>query len=80
MMKCHKPLLYVSSRAALFRAADKDAYPARIDIVKEFLLLLFGVRVVYERYLLAWNTLLYELVFEVIVGIEVCPVHIVLKP
>ena len=44
------------------------------------MLLLFGVRVVYERYLLARNTLLYELVFKVVIGIEVCTVHIVLKP
>ena len=34
----------------------------------------------YERYLLARNTLLYELVFKVVIGIEVCTVHIVLKP
>ena len=31
----------------------------------------------YERYLLARNTLLYELVLQVIVGIEVCTINIV---
>ena len=75
----HKPLLYVRTRAALFRAADEYSYCAAVDFIEQGLLLLVGVRFVDIRYLVGRNAALDELVFQVVVCVEVRAVYVVLE-
>ena len=80
MVQGNEPLLYVRSRAALFRAADKNAHRSRIDFIKERLLLLVRVCLVDKGDLPFGNAFLHKLVFQVVVCVEVRAVLIFVKP
>ena len=80
MVQCDKALLHIRARTALFRTADENAHVARIDFVKECLFLLVRIRFVDKGDLFFRNAHLHELVFQVVVCVEVRAVLIFVKP
>ena len=77
MVQSHEPLLYVRSRAAFLGATNQYTNCSCVYLVEKVLLLLVRVCVVDKGDLFFGDAALYELVFQIVVGVEVPAVFVI---
>ena len=78
-MQSDEPFLHVRSRPALFRRTDQHSDRTRIDFIEKRLLGFISVCVVNIGDLFFRDTHLHELVFEIVVNVEVLAVFVIVK-
>ena len=72
----NEPLLHVCSRATFFRTTYKHAHRSRVDCVEKILFCLVRICVVDKSNLVFGNATLDEFMFQVVICVEVCSIHI----